>query len=315
MESFCVMGFTDVFLSLPKLIKLFWKVKKEILKRNPTHVVTIDYPGFNLRLQKALKKKGFVGKQIHYICPTVWAWGKKRIQLMENSLDLLLTILPFEPACFDPKKLQVEYVGHPLISKIPPSLEKRENILAIFPGSRKKEIERNLPLQLDIGNRLKKLDPTLEMVLSASSDASFEILSKIHPNCLIYPSERRYELMKKAKLALAKSGTVTLELALHETPTVVQYKIKPFDEFLATRIFKINLPFYSLPNLLLQKELFPELIGSNLTSNALFEKAHHLWFDQKANRQIQETAKQLRDVLGSLEASKTAANYILKPSY
>ena len=306
MESFCVMGFLDVLAALPRLLRLFRKLKKTILSMNPDQVVTIDYPGLHLRLQQALRKAGYQGKQIHYICPTVWAWGKRRIQTMERSLDLLLTILPFEPACFASTTLRAEYVGHPLIQKIPPTSVPRQKILALFPGSRTKEIERNLPLQLEVARKLQALDPTLEIAIATSSN-----LQKIAPEATIYPPERRYELMQKARLAIAKSGTVILELALHQTSTIVQYVIHPFDEFLATRVFRIHLPYYSLPNLLLQEELFPELFGSNLTLDRLFEKANHLWFNDAANEHLRANTRRVRDLLGPAHASRVAASKIL----
>ena len=312
MESFCVMGFVDVIKALPRLCALFWKIKKEILQLNPSTVITIDYPGFNLRLQKALKKSGFLGKCVHYICPTVWAWGKNRIFKMEKSLDLLLTILPFEPKCFEKTSLQVEYVGHPLISKIKKQESKRENILALFPGSRKKEVQRNLPLQLAVAKILKKLDPTLKIAISSLSSNLLEGFSNELKDIEIYPFSQRYELMQKTKLALAKSGTVTLELGLHGTPTIVQYAIDPFDQFLATKIFKINLPYYSLPNLLMNEELFPELIGSNLNLDTLLKNAHELWFDEEKLYSMRKKTELLREILQEMDASEVASSYLLR---
>lgn len=302
MEQLCVMGFTDIVPALPRIGKAFFHLRREILACNPKAVVTIDYPGFNLRLQRSLSKL-YTGKQIHYICPTVWAWGKKRIQLMARNLDLGLAILPFEPACFAKTPLKIEYVGHPLTKAVrnhPLNSRFRESfafspsdkILALFPGSRQKEVERNLPLMLDIAAELEKLDPTLEIVISS-------------------PQINTYDLMQNAHLALAKSGTVALELALHKTPTVVQFAIKPFDVFLATKLFKINLPFYSLPNLIAQTTIFPELFGPNLTFETLLQQAKTLWFDEEKRAQTQKSCDQLWEILGTQDASLNAADKIL----
>ena len=148
METLSVMGFVDVFFSLHKIIKQFYAVRRKILELQPKAVLLIDYPGFHLRLAESLKKKGYQGKIIHYICPTVWAWGKKRIFQMAKNLDLLLTIFPFEPQYFSKTNLPVRYVGHPLISQMQPTILERKKILALFPGSREAQIEKNLPLQL-----------------------------------------------------------------------------------------------------------------------------------------------------------------------
>ena len=114
MENFEVMGFTDVILSLPRLIKQFYVTRNYILKENPDAVILIDYPGFNLRMAKALREKKYQGKIIQYISPSVWAWGSHRIIQMEKTLDLLMTIYPFEGAFFSHTSLKVNYVGSPV---------------------------------------------------------------------------------------------------------------------------------------------------------------------------------------------------------
>jgi len=141
MENLQVMGFIDVLFALPHLIRYFNKTVDAILKTRPKAVVTIDYPGFNLRLARTLRKKGFKGKICHYVCPSVWAWGKKRIGLMAKNLDLLLSILPFEQPLFAKTNLTVEYVGHPLVQKISVQENPDLQLIAFFPGSRTKEIE------------------------------------------------------------------------------------------------------------------------------------------------------------------------------
>lgn len=295
MESLQVMGFTDVIASLPRMIKLFIRLRKQILSLNPDIFVGIDYPGFNLRMHASLKKHGYKGRLVHYICPTVWAWGKKRIPKMAQSLDLLLTLFPFEPACFSGTTLRAEYVGHPLTESIRSFNAPEEKILALFPGSRKVEIERNLPVMLRVAERLREKDPTLKLVISNAKNST----------------EENYRLMQKAHLAIAKSGTVALELALHKTPTVVIYAIKPLDVFLAQKLFRINLPFYSMPNILLQKLVFPELFGPNLTEDRLFSEAETLWFDSARRSKLIADCDAIWSYLGTQRASETAASKIL----
>jgi len=303
MENLAVMGFVDVLTSLPKFARLFFALRRKILELSPKAVITIDYPGFNLRLQRSLSRQNYAGKQIHYICPTVWAWGKKRIDLMAEHLDLGLAILPFETAYFQHTSLPMQYVGHPLTKAVQehqrnPHFRKSHNlspsdkILALFPGSRAKEIERNLPLMLRTAERLKAQDPTLRTLIAE-------------------PNGKPYDLMQNAHLALAKSGTVTLELALHKTPTVIQFAIKPIDVFIATKVFKINLPYYGLPNLIAQEEIFPELFGPNLTEEALLSHATALWFDTERRGSMQKSCAKLWDILGTQNASLRAAQEIL----
>ncbi len=312
MENLQVMGFVDVLLALPKIVKLFLRVRKKIFELNPKAVITVDYPGFNLRMQTSLKKKGFEGKQIHYICPTVWAWGKGRIPKMAKALDLLLTLLPFEPASFTSTGLQTDYVGHPLTRSISsfekdPTFRERfgfspeDKILGIFPGSRKQEIEKNLSIMLKTARLLQQEDPRLKIAICSP-----------HPSIQgTIPASENYNLMSQCHLALAKSGTVILELALHKTPTVVAYAVKPLDVFIITKILKIILPFYSLPNIIRGREVFPELYGPKLTDASLYEEAHSLWFDEGRRERCLEGCEEVWDKLGNEPASQNAAEKIL----
>lgn len=323
MEEFQVMGFIDILSSLPKLYKKFKKIKNEILKSQPKGVVTIDYPGFNLRMANALCKKGSQAKRIHYICPTVWAWGKRRIPKMERSLDHLLTILPFEPDLFSKNSLESTYVGHPLISRIGNHLydphwneeygiENERQILSIFPGSREKELRRNFPLQLKVAREIQKDHPELLVVVSCSNEKLLPLLKKEGEDLFIVKPKHSYELMRASHLAIATSGTVTLELALHHIPTVVTFAINPLDVFLAQNIFGINLPYYALPNIIHEGELFPEFFGPNLKKEALHKKVQEFMLSEYIRTSCIEKCKKLKNFLGEKDASKEAARAIIE---
>lgn len=301
MENLCVMGFIDVFFAIPKIIRQFFAIRKEILDKQPKAVICIDYPGFNLRLQQSLRKRGYQGKLIHYIAPSVWAWGKKRIPMMAKNLDLLLSFFPFEKDCFANTPLRVEHVGHPLITLIPKTQEKRTNTIAIFPGSRTTEIRRNLPIQLSVAKELQKEDPTLNIAISASHNDNKPLIQSLAGD--IHIVEDHYFLMRTAKLALATSGTVTLELALFETPTVVNFVIQPIDLFLAQKVFKINLRFYCIVNILARAEIFPEFFGPNCTQENILKAAKQL-LNKKHDYQL------VRALLTHKNASEEAARLI-----
>lgn len=324
MEKFQVMGFIDVFLALPKLIRQFHFIANQIQRLKPKAVLTIDYPGFNLRMAKYLRKKGFKGKLIHFICPSVWAWGKKRIPVMEENFDLLLSVLPFEKKLFGNNALHVAYVGHPLIERLKhysyktlPFLSDKK-IIALFPGSRKKEIERNLPLYLDACRALLKKDALLQIALSVSQEDYRPLILEIlkekgwkETEIVLVSADHSYELMKAAFLAIAKSGTVTLELALHRTPTVVTYGVSYFDKIIAYDILRIRLPFYCLVNIIAQKEVFTELIGPQFTLAALEEKTEAL-LDESCRTKVQHECDLLIKQLGDKETASAAAKEILK---
>jgi lipid-A-disaccharide synthase len=294
MEELQVMGFIDVIKHLPRLIKIFRSTVETILHLNPKVVVTIDYPGFNLRLAKTLRKKGYKGKICHVVCPSVWAWGKKRVQALAKYDDLLLTLLPFEKPLFKDTSLRVEFIGHPLVKKVAYETAPEEGLVAIFPGSRTHEIERNLPYFLRL---IPKLGPHLKYVISLSQEKYRTLIEKLAGTSipLLTPSQMK---KRRPMFALAKSGTITLELALKGIPTVVIYKISATDTFIAKRIFRINLPFYSLPNIILNRSLFPELIGPALTDKSLFEAATAL-LKPKELRACHLECQQVRELLTS----------------
>ncbi|KAF3363297.1 Lipid-A-disaccharide synthase [Chlamydiales bacterium STE3] len=324
-EKFQVMGFSDVFSALPRLMRQFYQVRNAILKTQPHAVVLIDYPGFNLRLAKSLRKKGFKNKIIHYIAPTVWAWRKGRIKTMVENLDLLLTIFPFETAFFSQTPLRTEYVGNPLISELSrhtyhPDWKKNYALngetLALFPGSRPGDIQQNLPVQIQTAMLLKKQFPLLKPVISCAHEDLKESISHIAKKhglagfTLI--SERyNYDLMKDARLALSKSGTATLELALHGCPTVVTYQLSKFNYFVAKHLVKINLPHYCIANILLNETLFPEIIGPNLSPNAIARQATSL-MDENYRTYTKAAAIRLKQLLTEQDASLKAALAIRK---
>lgn len=289
MEQFAVMGFSDVLRALPKLVKQFYQVRNAILKQNPEAVIFIDYPGFNLRMAKALRKKGYKGKLIHYICPTVWAWGQKRIEQMNKTLDLLLTIYPFEVDCFAHTSLKVLYVGNPVKEEILDhrynetwfqelGLHSKENLIALFPGSRKSEIERNLPKQLQAMQVFKQIHPSVTFAISWATQESKELIQgMIDPSIKLVPSRFRYELMRDCHTAIAKSGTVTLELALHKRPSVVVYEVSKLNRFIADYMIRVKLQYFCIVNILLGKEVFPELIRQPYTPQLLADTLHSLY--------------------------------------
>ncbi|MBN2479389.1 MAG: lipid-A-disaccharide synthase [Parachlamydiales bacterium] len=320
MEDFHVMGFTDVILAIFKILKNFYYLRKKILFYNPKACVFIDYPDFNLRMEKSLKEKGYKNKLIHYICPTVWAWREKRKYLMEKYLDILISIFPFEKKHFEDTKLDIRYIGHPLAHQLKdsPVLPSKEKIVGIFPGSREKEISRNLPIQLEVAKNLLLDDENIRFKISNLKPPQVEkILQENISNDLkdrfeLFSSEKNYEVMKNLSFAMATSGTINLELALNLVPTVVNYVIKPLDVFIAKNILKINLRYYSIVNILLEEELFFELYGPNLTSRSLYEFSKKVLFDETVKLRILEGCKKLKNYFDNSNANYNAAKIILQ---
>lgn len=326
MEDFEVMGLTDVLCSLPMLYRHFQTVRNHILKTTPDVIVLIDYPGFNLRLAASLRKKGFKGRIVQYISPSVWAWGKHRIDDMSNHLDLLLTIYPFEAKYFNGYPLKVEYVGNPLNEYIVNhtyddswkqkiGMPQNNPIIALFPGSRKSEIALNMPFLLQAAEKCINAYPNTIIGLSCSHpEATIAFQKQMSPTLkqalFQVPKEYTYELMRDCTTAAAKSGTVTLELALHQIPTVVIYKTTWINRLYVKYFLKTTLPYYCIANILAGEQVFPELIEKIVTTEDLFTLLNGLHKKGSARTSCLEQCRSLQNSLGQHPASSRAAQLI-----
>lgn len=328
MEDFSVMGFTDVFKVLPRLIKQFCKVRDHILKTNPSVVLLVDYQEFNLRLAKSLRKNGYQGKIIQYIAPTVWAWRKGRAKTLSHSVDTLLTIFPFEEKHFDVKTLNVCYIGNPTKEKIANysynSNWKKElslpekPLISLFPGSRMSEIKHNLPLQLQVARELHKSHPEHLFVLSSTEERLHPLFKEaiaktslsLEKNIVIVPRHYNFELMKESALAIAKSGTVTLELALHKVPTVVTYEVSRSHEWICKYLLRLNLSHYCIVNILAEKQVFPEFLGAGLSSKEITAQANKLLTTDR--KIVIERCEEVRQALTNKTPGSTAASLLYK---
>jgi lipid-A-disaccharide synthase len=331
MENFAVMGFSDVIKKLPQIIRQFRFVSRSIFEHKPDGVILIDYPDFNLRLANHLRKNGYHGKIIYYISPSVWAWRSGRIASMAKNLDLLLTIYPFESKYYQGSSLPVTYVGNPLREylksysyesnwKTHYQIPEDVPILALFPGSRPGEIERNLPLQLQATKRLlQESGEARSVAISCGAAEHAADILKLAGSCgwpagiklYFVPQRHTYELMRDSHAALAKSGTVTLELALHNVPTVAIYKMTTFNYVVAKYVMRLNLPHYCIVNILMQKEAFPECIEYGVTVQNIYEQLKKMDSQGEHRTACLEDCQSLAQVLHGENASSSAAQAIL----
>ncbi len=329
-EDFEIHGFSALIGSFFKLRRQFHEVLQHILKTRPEAVVLIDYPGFNLRLAKALRKQGYQGKLIQYVSPTVWAWGAARKQKMESTLDLLLTIYPFEEKYFVSSMLKVKYVGNPIQEIVNEhsydehwaalfGIKSTKNLVALFPGSRKSEIELNLPFQLKACEMLKKEVPDTIFAISCAHEKIIPVMHpllennslKLHRDLFLLPKTFSYELMRDCRSAIAKSGTVTLELALHQKPAVVMYKLTRLNRIIAQYILKLNLPHYCIVNILSDKTVYPEIIEKGLTAENLYREFKMLNNETAERYRCIEQCSNLPAILQNLKASEEASTAIV----
>lgn len=310
------MGFTQVLANLGTIRRMFRDVKADILKFKPDAVVLIDYPGFNMRMAKWLKKQGI--KVFYYISPTVWAWKKGRMHKLIPNVEKLFAILPFEQPFYAKEGYEVEYHGHPLLDEVLTHTNNREEtrrrlldpderLVALLPGSRKQEITRMLPQMLAIKGRF----PRSRFVVAAAPTMDDEIYAEIIGNMDI-PVLRghTYDLLAAADAALVTSGTATLETALFGVPQVVCYAANPLSVWIARRLIKVR--FISLVNLILDREVVRELIQNDLHPEALAAELRRLLDDQQRRATLRRDYTELMHQIGEPGSSERVARRILE---
>jgi lipid-A-disaccharide synthase len=308
------MGFWEVIKNLKTILDFISKCKADIEIFSPDVIVLIDYPGFNLRIAKWAKPKGY--KVVYYITPQVWAWHKSRVHDLGKFTDKLLVILPFEKAFFAQYGYESTYTGHPLldaIAQFTPDVNFRSryhidgDIIALLPGSRRQEISLILPEML---RAVTHLSETIVLAGAPSiSDAIYhDLLAKENmQHKVILVRNETYDILSLAKSALVGSGTATLETALFRVPQIVCYKGSKLSYMIAKKL--VDIKYISLVNLIADREVVKELIQDDLTVENIKLQLELL---EKNRQKIQDDYKQLIIQLGSEGASDRAAESIVQ---
>ena len=303
-KDLAFMGFWEVLKNIITIIKNFKQIKSQIQQVNPDAVVLIDYPGFNMRLLPWLYAHQF--KIYYYIAPQAWAWKPKRSYQLAKYVKHLFVILPFEQDFFKKYGVEVSYVGHPLFQSMKNfSKETHLKQIAILPGSRKQEIEAILPILLQTTEKFK--DYTFQIAaLSYLGPSYYHKFTENKRVELIW--DNPLKVLKDAELALVASGTATLQAALLDTPQIVCYKTNKINYYLAKKLIKV--PYISLVNLIMQKEVVTELIQDELNAGQLFQEMQATLIGNKREVLLTEYQK-LKTVLGQKNASECVAKHIL----
>jgi lipid-A-disaccharide synthase len=307
------MGFVEVLANLRTIMGNMAFCKRDIRHFDPDAVVFVDYPGFNLRMARWLRKERDAGrsraKAMYYIAPQVWAWHGKRVHAMRRDLDLVIPILPFEKAFFEKHNVHTEYVGHPLLDAIGPMPDvlADDRTITLLPGSRKQEVWRILPIMLSVVPYF----PDYQFVIAASEAlplAIYEDFAKKMPRVRVVQGDT-YEVLKKSCAALVKSGTSTLETALLGVPQVVCYTGNRISYEIAKRV--VNIKYISLVNLIADKPVVEELIQHRFHTEEAVRALNDILQPDRA-AQLRQEYRQVRQLLGETGASERAAVLILR---
>ena len=307
------MGFVDVLKNLPEIVRLFAFAKNDIVKFNPACVILIDYPGFNLRMARWLKNKGY--KVIYYITPQVWAWKPNRVKALNDSCFKIISVLPFEKEFFRQRGVHVEYVGHPIIDEIDkhkkeiPKLKPKNRTIAILPGSRPQEVKKMLRPMIAGALQLKPCIIDISRVKNISNSIYSQCLDEFQESTTTINIKDLYSyaILDNADLAVVSSGTASLETALLGVPQVVCYRMSPISYRIARMLVKIR--YISLVNLILDQGVIPELIQKDCNAEEIAKSLQWVESNVIAIRKSYET---LRQKLGDPGASARAAGIIVK---
>ena len=300
------MGFWEVAKHASTILKNLRRAKDEVIREQPDVVITIDFPGFNMRLAKALRKIQHPALRVQWVAPQVWAWKAGRVTQLARDFDAVCPILPFEHGPLTEAGVQIWGEGHPLLDLLPSADDaERDHALVLLPGSRIQELRHHLPVMIRAAKQgaAKGLWSLDDVAIAAAPGRTRADYALAEASGIAVTFGHTHDMLKRSQFAWVASGTATLEAALLGTPHVIVYKTSALTYFMAKQLVKVK--FIGLPNLLLNREVVPELIHDSLSAEALL---HQSSLDRSTQ---QQAFKDVRHALGGVGASTRVARRIL----
>ncbi|WP_323752709.1 lipid-A-disaccharide synthase [Marinobacter sp.] len=323
MERLSVMGLVEVLGRIRELFSIRARLLDYFFTTPPDVVIGIDSPDFTLTIERRCREAGI--PSVHYVSPSVWAWRQKRIFKIAKSIDLMLTLLPFEARFYEEHNVPVAFVGHPLADRVPmepDTLAARESlgldadkpVLAVLPGSRGGEVERLGTLFLEASRWLQGRRPDIQLVIPCvNRDRERQIQNLVESLevklSVTLVRGRSREVMAASDVVMLASGTATLEAMLLKKPMVVGYRLSNVSFKLLSRLVKVS--WVALPNLLAKKELVPELLQDDATPEALGAAVLERLDDQEGRARLKEAFTELHMTLKQ-DADERAATAVSK---
>jgi lipid-A-disaccharide synthase len=318
-DEAAVVGLWEVIRNYGYFREKFYETLDEIEGSEPDAVVLIDYPGFNLRLARALRKESAKRKIIYYISPQVWAWNRGRIKKMARFLDLMLCIFPFEADLYNKSGLRTVFVGHPVVDRLRAGkidIERDPNLIGLFPGSRPREVRKIFPILVETARELCKQKPNLHFEIAAASEPLAAEISRT-----LTDSRTRQELfqvvtgetaatMQRASFGIIASGSATLEAAYFRLPFVLVYKVA-WPTYLAARLV-VKVKYLGMPNVLADKEVTPEFIQHRARPDAIAKTVLQLINNPTVRDRMISEFHHVVAKLGKGGADKKAARAIVE---
>jgi lipid-A-disaccharide synthase len=317
-RDLAVVGLLEVVSHLRDLRAVFRRVVEEAERHPPDAAVLVDYPDFNLRLARALHRRGI--PVIYYVSPQLWAWRRGRIDDIRASVARMLVIFPFEEPLYRDAGVPVTFVGHPLVSLVRPAadplalrrelgLDPERPVVALLPGSRPKEVAHNLPPIAASVDALAAARPGLQFVAAVAASLDPEVVrSGLGSRPVTVVHDRTHAALSAATAAIVASGTATVEAALLGAPMVVVYRLSPWTYRLGRRFVRV--PYYAMVNLIGGRRVVPELIQSDFTAERVLAEILPLLDETPARQQMLSDLAAVREKLGGPGASARAADAV-----
>ena len=318
-EELSVMGVMEVFGQLPVILRRFRQLKNRLRgDEKPDLLILIDFPDFNLRLAKVAKENGI--PVLYYISPKVWAWRSGRARVIADRVDRLALIFPFEVKIYQPLGVNAEYVGNPLLDELTAhqpqgdlrlrlGINSDDQVVGIFPGSRNSELKYILSSLIDTARLLSKEKAKLKFLLPVAPSLSRDFFVQKFKDSgldIVFVEENIYEVAKACDAVLSVSGTVTLQLALMQTPMTIVYKVAPVSYAIGRRLIKIK--FAGLPNIIAEREIIREFIQDDADPKTMCQELIRLLDDQSYISQIRADLADVKRRLGQPGCSEKVAD-------
>jgi len=314
-----MVGLFNVLRHLPMFMRIMRDLMERIERERPDAVLLVDYPGFNMRVAKRCKALGL--RVVYFISPQIWAWRRGRVRHIAETVDHMIVLFPFEEEFYREHGVPVSYVGHPIIEQLAGvrrAPRKDALRVALLPGSRKMEVETLLPAMLDAVAALKRgadvssaqpinVNAFIVQAPTIEHERLEQIVRKKNADVPILPHDRG-EAIAAADVALTSSGTATLECAVLGTPTIVMYRLSRLTYLAALKLVKV--PFFSLVNIVAEKEVVPELIQQDVNGERIAAEVRRMIEPANYERITRELAE-VRARLGEEGASRRAAEAIM----
>lgn len=314
-EDMAVVGIQEVLKNYSDIKKVFYDILKEVDRVKPSVAILLDYPEFNMKLAKELKKRGV--PVVYYISPQIWAWRQNRVKKIQKYVDKMLLLFPFEKTFYEKHEVNTDFVGHPLLDELNDNLYSEEwvndrrqrygilkdhHVLALMPGSRNSEIKYNLQIQLQAAQIVYKKNPKIKIMLFIAPSLNKQNIQSLLPENynvpIILVQDEPFHMIAMADTVLCASGTATMMVGLMHKPMVIMYIMNSFTAWIAKKLVT-STKYFGMINLILNdevcKEHFQEQASPELLSNSLMDLIENPDHHKAVKSKLQKTASYLGD--------------------